>query len=452
MDTKEMFWPGWETVKLIGRGSFGAVYEIQRDVFGDIEKAALKVISIPQNASDIDEMYSDGYDDESITSTFQNHLKSIVAEYSLMKKMSDCTHIVHCDDIRYVQHEDGFGWDTFIKMELLTPLNKALPAEISEEMVVKVAKELCEALIVCKEHNVVHRDIKPQNVFMSRSGVYKLGDFGIAKTVEKTMGGTKIGTYKFMAPEVYNNQPYGQAADVYSLGLVLYWLLNERRMPFMPLPPEKLSAGMEEKARARRFSGEPLPAPAHGSDELKRIVLKACAFDPKDRYQSAQEMREDLMHLSGGYAPELQTEVGPAVDPSLEEETTGGPLFANKSVSEAMEEITVGPVFAPRVKPEYEKENDVSKKLTHDEKKKTGIALPNGFWKCVCGRTNASYVSSCACHINKRELRFVTEKNNQSDFSSLPDGFWKCSCGRSNAFYVSSCACGVNKRDISGRN
>ena len=62
-------WPGWETVKLIGRGSFGAVYEIQRQVFADTEKAALKVISIPQNESDLDEMYSDGYDDESITSS-----------------------------------------------------------------------------------------------------------------------------------------------------------------------------------------------------------------------------------------------------------------------------------------------------------------------------------------------------------------------------------------------
>jgi len=60
-------WPGWETVKLIGRGSFGVVYEIQRDVFGNLEQAALKVITIPQNPGDVDEMYNEGYDDESIT-------------------------------------------------------------------------------------------------------------------------------------------------------------------------------------------------------------------------------------------------------------------------------------------------------------------------------------------------------------------------------------------------
>ena len=296
---EKITWPGWETVGLIGRGSFGAVYEIQRDVLGDLEKAALKVISIPQNAGDIEEMYSDGYDDESITSTFQSHLKSIVAEYSLMRKMNGSANIVNCDDIRYIQHDDGIGWDIYIKMELLTPLTKALPSEIPEETVIKIGKDICKALVLCKKHEIVHRDIKPQNIFISPNGDYKLGDFGIAKTVEKTMGGTKIGTYKYMAPEVYNNQPYGAAADIYSLGLVLYWMLNERRMPFLPLPPAKLTAGADEQARYRRFSGEQIPQPTHGSDKLKQIVLKACAYDPKERYLTADEMLNALKALKG---------------------------------------------------------------------------------------------------------------------------------------------------------
>ncbi len=298
-DIQNVSWPGWETIRLIGRGSFGAVYEIERKVFNDTEKAALKVISIPQNSGDIEEMYSDGYDEESITSTFQSHLESIVAEYSLMRKLNGSANIVNCDDVRYVQHDDGIGWDIFIKMELLTPLTKAVPSDISDETVIKIAKDMCGALELCKKHGIVHRDIKPQNIFMSEHGDYKLGDFGIAKTVEKTMGGTKIGTYKYMAPEVYNNQPYGCGADIYSLGLVLYWLLNDRRMPFMPLPPEKLKAGMEESSRNRRLSGETLPEPVHGSKELKRIVLKACAYNPHERYQTATEMLQDIENAFG---------------------------------------------------------------------------------------------------------------------------------------------------------
>ena len=297
VDMINVCWPGWETVQLIGRGSYGAVYEIQRDVLGQVEKSALKVISIPQNDSDIEEMYNDGYDDESITSTFKSHLESIVAEYSLMRKMSDCVNIVNCDDIRYVQHDDGIGWDIFIKMELLTPLAKALPTEISEQTVIKLAKDICTALDTCKKHNIIHRDIKPQNIFVSENGDYKLGDFGIAKTVEKTMGGTKIGTYKYMAPEVYNNQPYGTAADIYSLGLVLYWMLNDRRLPFMPPASQKMTAGMEEEARRRRFAGEQIPAPKNGSSQLKSIVLKACAYDPAFRYKTPREMYDALQNI-----------------------------------------------------------------------------------------------------------------------------------------------------------
>jgi len=349
MSDEKAFWPGWETVRLIGRGSFGAVYEIQRKVFDDVEKAALKVISIPQNDSDLDEMYSDGYDSESITATFQAHLKSIVAEYSLMRKMNGSANIVNCDDVRYVQHDDGIGWDIFIKMELLTPLTKALPNEVPEEVVIRIARDMCAALELCKRHEIVHRDIKPQNIFVSPNGDYKLGDFGIAKTVEKTMGGTKIGTYKYMAPEVYNNQPYGSSADIYSLGLVLYWMLNERRMPFMPLPPEKLRAGADEDARQRRLSGEQLPAPAHGSDELKRIVLKACAYDPKDRYASAEAMLDDLVSLGAGKTVKPKE---PVVTVPYEEndDLTAGPIFGRNSVQPPHSDLTdstVGPKFIP---------------------------------------------------------------------------------------------------------
>jgi len=308
-DFKNISWPGWETVRLIGRGSFGAVYEIERKVFDETEKAALKVISIPQNSGDIDDMYSDGYDEESITSTFKSHLQSIVAEYSLMRKMNGSANIVNCDDVRYIEHDDGIGWDIFIKMELLTPLTKAVADNVDEKTVIKLAKDMCGALELCKKHGIVHRDIKPQNIFVSKHGDYKLGDFGVAKTIERTMGGTKIGTYKYMAPEVYNNQPYGNAADIYSLGLVLYWLLNERRMPFIPLPPEKLKAGVEESSRHRRLSGEKLPEPAHGNAALKQIVLKACAYDPKERYASAGAMLEDLNNLTGQEASLIPDDV-----------------------------------------------------------------------------------------------------------------------------------------------
>ena len=292
-------WPGWEVTRLIGTGSFGAVYEIERNLYGNVEKAALKVIHIPQSRSDIEELYNDGFDDESITARFNGYLEDIIREYSLMASLKGNKNVVYCDDVRQIQHEDGIGWDIYIKMELLTPLVKTLGKTVSEDEVINIGIDMCNALVLCKEQNIVHRDIKPQNIFVSKDGVYKLGDFGIAKTAERTTSGTKTGTYKYMAPEVYKSQPYGAAADQYSLGMVLYWLLNERRTPFLPLPSavKATTVTMEDAARKRRFDGEQIPPPAHGSKQLQSIVLKACAYDPKDRFANAAEMLEALKAL-----------------------------------------------------------------------------------------------------------------------------------------------------------
>lgn len=345
-------WPGWNVAGIIGYGSYGKVYEIERDVFGHTEKAALKVISIPQNSGEIAELYNDGYDSESITQRFKSHLKEIVREYALMSEMKGHTNIVYCDDLRYIQHDDGIGWDIYIKMELLTPLPKILGNGFSEKLVIKLGLDICNALILCKSKNIVHRDIKPQNIFVSEDKNFKLGDFGIAKTAERTTSGTKTGTYKYMAPEVYNNQPYGHSADIYSLGMVLYWLLNERRTPFLPLPPQVPTAADEERARDSRFAGFPVPEPIHGSEALKRIVLKACAFWPEERYKSAAEMRKDLLALAsnGRYISQSQYIKSTGENGSRQrisavdtDETVGN--FGRVPKEETVSEKTVG-VFA----------------------------------------------------------------------------------------------------------
>lgn len=322
-------WAGWKIEKLIGHGSYGSVYEIRRNLLDSTEKAAMKVISIPRNSQEIDELRADGYDDGSITELYKDHLKGLIFEYSAMRKLKDCSNIVNCDDVHYVQHSDGIGWDVFIKMELLTPLVQALPTKIPESTVVKIARDMCTALEVCKNNNIVHRDIKPQNIFVSEEGVYKLGDFGVAKVMEGTSCGTKIGTFKYMAPEVYNNQEYGSAADIYSLGLVLYWLLNECRLPFLPIQPKTLTADQDMEARTRRLRGEKLPPPAHGSKELVKIVLKACAYEIKDRYSSAQEMREALEALECSSKNLVSTENMVLSEEAEEEDRTIGREFGN---------------------------------------------------------------------------------------------------------------------------
>lgn len=307
--------PGWEIGNCIGKGGHGIVYEIRREVFGDVERNALKIIRVPADPSEVDYLRTQDMDDESISNTLLSQVSDIINEYKLMSRFQDNPNIVHCNDFHYQKHDDGIGWVVQIKMELLIPLMKAMDKVQTEEQIVRFGIAMCNALVACHDAKVIHRDIKPQNIFVSPSGVFKLGDFGIARTMERTSKATAgIGTYSFMAPEVAKGDAYGHTADIYSLGLVLYWLLNERKGPFIPLPPAAVTYDMDEEARRLRYSGKKIPEPKNGSQELKAIVLKACDYDPKKRYQSAREMMQ-AFHQMGR---KVEKEGNPEEDTILE--------------------------------------------------------------------------------------------------------------------------------------
>lgn len=302
MKTITIPWPDWTIVREIGRGGFGTVYEISRkDQYGSEEKAALKVINIPHEAEVINQYRMDGYDDASISARLKEDAQKINQEYYLQNQLKGYPNIVRVDDNMVTAHSDGLGWDLFIRMELLRPMMEVLltKQDLSEKEIIKIGTDICEALNVCHRKDIIHRDIKPDNIFLGDAGDWKLGDFGIARTMEHTTKATKAGTFNYLAPEVYHGEKYGKQVDIYSLGMVLYWLLNKRRRPFLPVdrPP---TASEDEQARIKRFRGDPLPSPVRGSEELKRIVLKACAYHPKDRYSSPEEMLMDLQAVESG--------------------------------------------------------------------------------------------------------------------------------------------------------
>lgn len=206
--------------------------------------------------------------------------------------MNRNNNFVRCVDFRYVEHEDGFGWDLFVKMDLATPLITSLSEGIDDKTVVKLGVDLCKALEMCEKNNIVYRVISPRSIFVSKYGDYLLDDSWIKLQVLYTSYG------RYMAPEVYSNKPSDGRADLYSLGLVLYWLLNNRRLPFLPQPPEFPTFYDKEKAMIRRYSGEIIPEPVNGSEELKNIVLRACSFNIEDRFANVSEMKTALENLT----------------------------------------------------------------------------------------------------------------------------------------------------------
>ena len=328
-------WPDWKIVKYLGGGAYGKVYEIERTISGtqEKEKAALKIVSRPKDAGEIEEYEVSGYDKESIIESYKSEIQNYVQEYKLMKALQGQTNIVSCDDFTVVWNENGIGGNVFIRMELLTPLNQVLKERaLSTEEIIKLGKDIASALILCEKKNIIHRDIKPANIMVSQFGNYKLGDFGVSKIMDHATYAMAMGTPEYQAPEVVHMKKYGQTADIYSLGITLYWLLNNRRMPFIGAD-EQPTVDQKNEAMERRYRGEKLPAPKNGSAKLKKIVLKACEYNPEDRYASAQEMYDDLDTLrSGETTGETVKKVKPE-DVSFDDGKTGGNSWRDDPVT-----------------------------------------------------------------------------------------------------------------------
>lgn len=293
----------WFIREQLGSGSYGDVFRIERSDLSGTYKAALKIISIPRSKNELDYAYDSLQSESSVTQYFEGLTQKLVTEFNLMSKLKGNSNIVSYEDHKIIKHTDGVGYDVLIRMELLTPLNKKI-FEMKEYDVVKLGIDICRALEICGKFNIVHRDIKPENIFVSDFGDYKLGDFGVAKTMNKSMSFmTTTGTYSYMAPELKKGEECAENVDIYSLGIVMYKLVNGNRDPFLPLPPHSFTFEQKDEAMIRRFSGEALPAPAYASQELSKIILKACCYNAAERYQSASQMKRDLEKLlfSGMY-------------------------------------------------------------------------------------------------------------------------------------------------------
>ena len=294
----EPFFGEWRIKRFIGAGSYGRVFEIERrDEFDTVYTGALKAVTIPSSQGELDEILADGMDMNGASTYFRDYVKELNREIALMSKLKGHSNIVSYEDHKMFPHEDGVGWDILIRMELLTPITSYLKQNhtFTRREVIQLGMDLCKALEICQRYNIIHRDIKPANIFISETEDFKLGDFGVARIASASTGAsTRAGTVNYMAPEVFRGEKYTSNVDIYSLGLVMYQLLNNNRMPLYPPYPQPITLSSRERAQAQRLSGAALPPPANAEGRLAEIVLKACAPDPAQRYDSPTVMRQAL--------------------------------------------------------------------------------------------------------------------------------------------------------------
>lgn len=296
MDKIQQQWPEWKTEELLGKGTFGEVYKAKKEVYGNVSYAAIKVIEIPKDPSEVRDLQQSGMDEDSIQTFYEDMIHNLMSEIQIMESMKSANGIVGIEDYKVVQKEP-LKWEIFIRMELLTDLQSYMEKHpMTGQEVVKMGLDICEALKNCAIAGVVHRDVKTDNIFVNSFGSFKLGDFGIAKQLGNSFSAmSQKGTNMYMAPEVYRGEPYDARVDIYSLGILLYRLFNRCRFPFMPLWPEPIKYSDDQKATFQRLSGkEEIPPIQNIPEGLSDIVLKACAYDKEMRYQTAEELKKDL--------------------------------------------------------------------------------------------------------------------------------------------------------------
>lgn len=302
------FWPQWHVAKHLGGGAFGDVFEIFRDNFGIRESSALKMIQI----SDVEETKVLFFSSQEETDIRNQDEQATIPEVFLneiqvMESLRGAPNIVAIED--FYLKEDVSSTTLFVRMELLTSFQQVMaerqrsrsPFTIPE--ILKIGRDVCTALMYCEGKGIIHRDIKPANLFVDGFGNYKVGDFGASKrldTIHVAQTMTSIGTISYMAPEIFRGHSYNNTVDIYAVGLILYQLLNNGRMPF--LPEEGAYATKDiDGANYQRLHGTPLPSLAGKTvggaridSRLDAAVRKACALNPEDRYKSAREFYEAL--------------------------------------------------------------------------------------------------------------------------------------------------------------
>ena len=298
-DVPVSVWPEWELIEKIGEGSFGKVYKAKRTERGRSFYSAIKIISIPASKGELDSVRSEMNNEQSTREYFRNLVEDCIQEIYTMEHFCGNSHVVSFEDFKVVEYLDEIGWDISIRMEYLTSfMDYCTGKELTEKEVIKLGCDLAMALIYCRKLNIIHRDVKPENIFVSRFGDFKLGDFGTAREQAHTMSNmSKKGTYSYMAPEIYKGEKYDSSIDIYSLGIVLYKLMNQNRLPFLSLDKQLITYRDKETALARRMAGEKMPAPVNASAAFSHIILKACAYEPGKRYRKPEDMLRDLEKL-----------------------------------------------------------------------------------------------------------------------------------------------------------
>jgi eukaryotic-like serine/threonine-protein kinase len=270
----------YRIVRKLGTGGMANVYLAEDEVLG--RRVAIKILN-DRHAGD--DQFVERFRREAKNAASLSH-PNIVSIYD--RGEAEGTYYIA------MEYLDGRSLKELIVARGPAPVNVAID----------YARQILAALRFAHRHGIVHRDIKPHNVLVDAEGRLKVTDFGIARagTSQMTEAGSIIGTAQYLSPEQAKGAPVDQTSDLYSVGVVLYELLTGA-VPFTGDTPVEIAM--------KHLSSAPEPPSVRRGEiprDLDKVVLRALAKDPADRYQSAEEMDADLARVASGAAVSPATE------------------------------------------------------------------------------------------------------------------------------------------------
>jgi len=281
----------YEVVKCLGAGSMGLVYACRHKVLSG-HMVAVKVL------------FAEVAQDEVAVARFRNE---IFASYG----------VSHPNVVRAYEYiPDGdivaYSMEFVAGGDLANRLAEEEYLPIPE--VIQILIQMCQGVQAIHNAGIVHRDLKPENIMLTKEGLVKITDFGIARLdsgPRLTEHGGVVGTIDYVSPEYMLKSQVDNRSDIYAIGILAFEMICGE-------PPFKGSSVYQ--TMTKRLKSDP-PAPStlrtECRPELDAIILKAMARNPEERYQSATEMAADLMVLQPGDAHRTGAfqAIGPAPEP-----------------------------------------------------------------------------------------------------------------------------------------
>ena len=278
---REPLWGSWIINEFIGSGAHGCVFKIVKETQGHTFVSALKVIPLTRKLD------RDARTMESLRTSVGKEADEILLLYKIGIHQNVVTWYDH--DIFFHSDEDSITADILVRIDYMpNSLTEVLrEGPLPWKSAFKLLMDCLRGLDHIHSKRIVHRDIKPDNIFIDDDGHAKIGDFGVARRLfEITHAETRVGTPLYISPEVVKN-PYGSGydyqVDIYSLGIVAYEMLHAK------LPFQDECKGSKSCMVQKRLSGEPITPGEWLPAGVQETLVHAMAFDPNQRYATADE-------------------------------------------------------------------------------------------------------------------------------------------------------------------